>query len=201
MTDIFIQKASFILPRLERDFDLIRMHSAAIVGNLAHECNGFRTMQEIKPTVAGSKGGYGWAQWTGPRRKAFEAWCAQHALSVDSDEGNYGYLKFELETTEHKAIPELRKTVRLTDAVIAFEKNFERAGVKHYESRLAYAERALRLNLGPAIVPLPPDIDMPDVGSAPPAGTSRAPSIQVVMMGVIVAVSGIVVAVLSKCGG
>ncbi|MCG5029758.1 phage tail tip lysozyme, partial [[Ruminococcus] torques] len=68
-----------LAPRIMRDllaearFGFSRDDVAAIVGNLAHETLGFTKMQEMAPTVRGSRGGYGWAQWTGQRRVAFEA--------------------------------------------------------------------------------------------------------------------------------
>src|SRR5690242_19980815 len=96
MTPLFRQKAVLVMGRLLKDFPIGTNDAAAIVGNLGHESGGFATLQEIKPTVAGSKGGYGWAQWTGPRRRAFEAWCGQQKLKPSSDEANYGYLKLEL---------------------------------------------------------------------------------------------------------
>lgn len=37
------------------------------------ERGGFTLLQEQKPTVAGSKGSFGWYQWTGPRRRAYFA--------------------------------------------------------------------------------------------------------------------------------
>ena len=56
---------------LARDFNLTPAQAAGIAGNLAHETGGFKHMQEIQPMIPGSRGGYGFAQWTGPRRRAF----------------------------------------------------------------------------------------------------------------------------------
>jgi hypothetical protein len=72
---MFRQKAPAIMADLMRDFPpLDPLGAAAILGNIGHECDGFRHLQEIHP-VAG-RGGLGWCQWTGPRRRAFEAWCS-----------------------------------------------------------------------------------------------------------------------------
>lgn len=73
----FRAKAPGIMAQLVRDFPITPEDAAAIVGNLGHESQGFTAMQEFKPVVAGSRGGWGWAQWTGPRRRAFEAYCAR----------------------------------------------------------------------------------------------------------------------------
>jgi len=66
----------------------------------------FKAFQEIHPVVHGSLGGLGWCQWTGPRRHAFEAYCAQKGFSPFSDEGNYGFLVVELNGSEKAAIPQ-----------------------------------------------------------------------------------------------
>lgn len=143
MTPLFRQKALTIMRNLRRDFTLTIEDAAAIVGNLGHESAGFAKLQEIKPTIAGSRGGYGWAQWTGPRRRAFETWCKNVGLQPSSDEANYGFLSVELRGSEKAAIPATKKAVGLEAKVIAFEMNFERAGAKHYPSRIAYARDAL----------------------------------------------------------
>lgn len=138
---LFKQKAPGIMDRLIADFRLADFQAAGILGNLGHECAGFHVMQERNP-VSG-RGGWGWAQWTGPRRRKFEAWCDDEGLQRDSDEANYGYLRLELKTTESGAIASLRKAPTLDAAVEAFERNFERAGAPHYESRKQWARKAL----------------------------------------------------------
>jgi hypothetical protein len=143
MNETFKTKAPRIMRDLIKEFDITETDAAAIVGNLGHECAGFTIMQEIKPTVAGSKGGYGWAQWTGPRRRAFEKFAAERNLSVNTDAANYGFLVYELKNTETKAIPATKAAKTLEDKVKAFEKSYERAGVKHYPSRTKWAQSAL----------------------------------------------------------
>lgn len=143
---VFRSKAPWIMMLLRRDFPALDVDdAAAIVGNLGHESGGFTSMQEIRPTVAGSRGGYGWAQWTGPRRRAFEAWCKQEGLSPADDEANYRYLVVELRGPEKKAIGKLAAAKSLADKVKAFELAFERAGAntKHYASRNRWAAIAL----------------------------------------------------------
>jgi Phage tail lysozyme/Putative peptidoglycan binding domain len=138
---LFQTKSPGIMKKLMSDFDLDVDASAAILGNLGHESGGFLLMQEQKP-LKGGRGGYGWAQWTGPRRRQFEQWAHEHNLPLDSDEANYGFLKHELSSSEAKAIVALRETSTLEGGVRAFEQNFERAGVKHYASRDRYAHLA-----------------------------------------------------------
>lgn len=144
MTDAtFRAKAPGIMRRLMQVFSIEVDDAAAIMGNLGHESAGFTKLQEIKPTVKGSRGGYGWAQWTGPRRKAFEAWCKSAGLAPSSDEANLGYLIVELKGEYHPAIAKTKAAGGLLAKVKAFELAFERAGVKHYPERLKWAEKAL----------------------------------------------------------
>lgn len=152
---LFTQKAPSIMRKLMDDFLLSVMDAAAIVGNLGHESGGFKFLQEKKPLVPGSAGGYGWAQWTGPRRRLYEAYCARNKLDPASDKANYGYLFVELSGSEKAAIPAVKAAKDLRAKVIAFEAKFERAGIKHYESRLKYAEQALKAFEGAPDVQLP----------------------------------------------
>lgn len=143
----FRAAAPIYMRRLMADFPALDgQGAAAIFGNLGHESLGFTKLQEMAPTVKGSRGGYGWAQWTGPRRKAFEAYCARNGKDPASDEANYAYLFVELkgiEGSEAGAIARVVSATGLQAKVEAFEKAFLRAGVKHYESRLQWARIAV----------------------------------------------------------
>lgn len=119
------------------------LDAAAAAGNGGAESGGFTKFQELKPTVKGSRGGYGWFQWTGPRRKAFEAWCAKNSFAPDSDQANIQYLIVELKGPEKATIAAVAKAKTLADKVVAFERSFERAGIPHHDSRIRWAERAL----------------------------------------------------------
>ncbi len=145
-----MKKFNDYVPRITRGLrkefpNLSDMSIAAILGNLAHESGGFEKLQEISPLVKGSRGGYGWAQWTGPRRRDFEAWASRRKLPVSSFEANFGFLVHELKTSEAASIPAVRKGTDLSSKVIAFEKAYERAGIKHYSSRIKWASKALDL--------------------------------------------------------
>jgi peptidoglycan hydrolase-like protein with peptidoglycan-binding domain len=100
-------------------------------------------MQEIKPVVAGSRGGYGWAQWTADRRRAFEAWAKRKGWSVDSYDANYSFLIRELLGPEKRAIAAVKNAQGLDAKVKAFEASYERAGVKAYSKRISWAKKAL----------------------------------------------------------
>lgn len=143
MTAIFRSTAPKAMVTLIAEFGFSREDAAAILGNAGHESNGFATLQEIKPLVAGSRGGWGWFQWTGPRRRAFEAWAKAKKLDLSSYDANLGFLIVELRGTEKAAVAATKRAVGLQAKVEAFEKTFERAGIKHYPSRLKWAKLAL----------------------------------------------------------
>ncbi|WP_038367838.1 phage tail tip lysozyme [Bosea sp. UNC402CLCol] len=138
----FTQKAPGIINRLMADFGFTREQAAGIVGNLGHESGGLNELQERNPTSG--RGGYGWAQWTGPRRRAFEAWAAEKGLDPASDEANYGFLRHELRTSHKGAVSAVKRAGSVEDATVAFENTFEQAGIKNYPSRNKWAQRALR---------------------------------------------------------
>lgn len=135
--------------RLMRDLGLTMEQAAGIVGNLGSESIGFTALQEITPKVPGSRGGGGIAQWTGPRRKSFEAWCALHNLSPKSDAGNYGFLIEELRGSYRKLVAQLQLHLSVDDAVWLVGQTYERPGgttsanLPGYADRLKWAKRAL----------------------------------------------------------
>lgn len=186
----FEEKAPWIMARLMREFGLSKEDAAAIIGNLGHESGGFRLLQEIAPTVKGSRGGYGWAQWTGPRRRAFEAWCQSKGLKPSSDEANYGYLAVELHGPEAGAIAAVKRAAGLRSKVEAFEMAFERAGVKHYDSREKYAVRALNAYVAANAVTLPPPPDIPKPEPIPVPPPSNAPVVAGGIIGAILLALG-----------
>lgn len=141
--DKFQELAPRIINDLVRDLGLKPFQAAAIVGNFGVETGRFKFMQEIKPVVAGSKGGYGWAQWTGARRRSFETWAKNHFYEVNSYDANYSFLIRELKGTEARALELLRTTRNVDEATISFMRNFERPGVPHVELRIKYAKEAL----------------------------------------------------------
>jgi hypothetical protein len=140
---LFRAKAPGIMNLLMADFALDVESAAAILGNLGHESGGFRFLQEKQPLIPGSAGGYGWAQWTGPRRRAYEAYVERNGFDPASDSANYKWLFLELKGDERAAIPAVKNAVGLEAKVRAFEMAFERAGIKHYESRYEWAQKAI----------------------------------------------------------
>jgi hypothetical protein len=133
-----------LMTDLMRDFSLTREQAAGFVGNLAHESGGFNSLQEIKPTVPGSRGGFGYAQWTGPRRREFEAWTGENGLDPTSYEANYGFLKHELTNTPEGKVLDSLRTAKSADVATQIVQNeFLRPGIPHTESRLNWTNRVL----------------------------------------------------------
>lgn len=130
-----------IIERLKKDLQLSTEQAAGIVGNLGHESAGFQTMQEVNP-ISG-RGGLGWAQWTGPRRRDYEQFAASMGLDTSSPEANYQFLLKELRGSESNALSALRNTSTASEATRSFQTNFERAGVVNYASRDRYTNQAL----------------------------------------------------------
>jgi hypothetical protein len=143
MNDTFRRKAPGIMALFMADLGLTMIDAAAILGNVGHECTGFTKLQEMKPTVPGSRGGFGWPQWTGPRRRAYEAYCARNRLDPHGDVANYRYMLVELRGSEKAAVRALKAAEGLKAKVKAFEMAYERAGAKHYASRNGWAQAAV----------------------------------------------------------
>lgn len=139
----FVADCARLGPRLMRDLGLTELQAAGLLGNLGHESGGFQSLQERRPVVKGSRGGWGLAQWTGPRRRAMEAWCRTRRLDPADREANYGYLCEELRGSEAEALVALKRTATLESATETFCTLFERPGIVALDSRLAWSRRAL----------------------------------------------------------
>lgn len=140
----FYNKWSVIfMDRLMKDFDVGLYDAAAIVGNAGHESGGFKQLQELKPLVAGSKGGWGIMQWTGPRRREAEAYWKRNNLNPTDMDANYKFLFVELSGPEGKVLDKMKLATGLDDKVEVFSKTFLRPGIPHMDSRKVWAKRAL----------------------------------------------------------
>lgn len=139
---LFRQKAPGIIDKLMGDFPIGLDDAFAILGNIGHECFGFTLLQEVAPIVKGSRGGWGWCQWTGPRRRDFEAYCRRTGKDPASDAANYAWLWVELKGAESAALGKLLKAPGLEAKTIAFSRAFLRPGIAHEDSRIQWARVA-----------------------------------------------------------
>jgi tail lysozyme len=148
---LFKQLAPRMMRDLMRDFSpLADFQVAGAVGNGGGESGGFMQIQELKPTVNGSKGGLGFFQWTGMgtakkpgRRRAFEALLKKMDRPPNDYDANYEMLKIELKGPEKATITALRKTKDVVEATKMFMVKFERPGIPHFEGRVKWSRMAL----------------------------------------------------------
>lgn len=164
---LFEEKVKRYVPRLQTDLGITRIQACGIFGNIGTETGGFKHLQEIKPVVAGSKGGYGWMQWTGPRRRKYEAWCKTNNRNPADDESNYLYLVKETKTDELHSLNQLRKTTAIESATETFMAQNLRPGVKHLDNRIEWAKKADEASKVPVAEPAV-------VGGTVIAGTAAA---------------------------
>jgi hypothetical protein len=159
---------------LQKDFGVPQHVAVGVVGQLAAESGGFNTLQEINPMVKGSKGGWGYAQWTGPRRREFER---RFGVGNDSYDANYGMLKHELtDTSESKVLDKLRGAKDSQSAGRIFTDNFLRPGIPNYSGRDKWTNRIAGLVSGD---PGQQDWSTPATapkGKAPSGGGGEAPA-------------------------
>lgn len=135
-------------------------------------------MQEMNPLVKGSKGGLGWAQWTGmsaknPRRREFEAFAREQGLPTDSYAANYGNLLRELQGPESAALKHLRQQTDVDGSTMSFLDKFERAGIRHEDSRKRWAQRAYNTEPPRPQETVPPGLDMTATGSSSRPSSKR----------------------------
>lgn len=141
-SNLFEMKAPQLVRDLMADFQLTENQACGILGNAGHECDGFRQFQERGITPP--RGGWGWFQWTGPRRRAFEKWAKGRGLDFSSDAANYGFLQEELTSTEANALAQLKRAKTLEESARVFMETFERPGIPHLAGRIKWANRALK---------------------------------------------------------
>jgi len=138
-----------VISDLTRDLGVTPEVAAGIVGQLGYESDGLQGINERQPVVPGSRGGFGWAQWTGPRRKQFEAWSADQGLDAASPEANYGFLVHELKNTpESRVLEKLQGVSDPQQAGKIFTDTFLRPGIPAYDKRASWTEKAMN-----AIIP------------------------------------------------
>lgn len=155
-----------VVSALMRDLKLKDFQAAGLVGGFGVESIEFKVLHEIGQDE--DVGGYGWAQWTGPRRRKFFAWCEKNGLNWQSDEANYGYLVYDL-THDYKGFfTKLKRTEDIEEAAHLAHREYETPqevldGTEtSYPARLRYAKRALA---GAGSTPTPgPE---PEPGPAP----------------------------------
>lgn len=114
-------------------------------------------INEKSPLIPGSRGGFGLAQWTGPRRAALEQFAQSTGRPVGDMNTQLDFLVNELKGPESKAAQSIFSTSTPQDAAVAIARDFLRPSQSNLDRRVArYA-------------------GMPDAGAPPPLAFSGEP--------------------------
>jgi hypothetical protein len=145
------------------DFGLSAEQASGAVGNFMAESGGINLPPDINEgehegAPPKFSGGYGWAQWTGPRQVAFIDYVTAPeqgfmASKTDhaNDAANYAWLKKELSESQKVTIDALKGASTPEDAAVAFEAAFERAGKPVLDKRKSNARQVYEESLGNSV--------------------------------------------------
>jgi hypothetical protein len=110
-----------------------------IVANMKAESNLQPGINEISPVVAGSRGGFGLNQWTGPRRVAYEQFAAERGAPLDDLQTQLDFTMYELQGPERAAYSALQGVQDPIEAARIYSEKFLRPGIPNMDKRLGYA--------------------------------------------------------------
>jgi hypothetical protein len=94
-------------------------------------------INEAKPLVPGSRGGFGLYQLTGPRRQGYERFAAERGVSPDNTDAQLDYLIQELQGSERGAAADIFATETPGQAAAAIVNKFLRPAEQHRREREA----------------------------------------------------------------
>jgi hypothetical protein len=94
-------------------------------------------INEIEPIVPGSRGGYGLMQWTGPRRRALEAFAAEKGMDVSNPDLQLDFLVSELHGPEAGAWGKISAAGDTGSAAAAIVNDFLRPAESNRSKREA----------------------------------------------------------------
>ena len=134
--DQYKTKSVWLIGKLIADFQLKDFQAAGICGN-GYQESMLQAVLEDDGIVTSPTRGIGWFQWTGPRHRAFVAYCAGANLEWHTDDAQYGFLKHELETNYAYVLGHLRPTTTLADATQIFERYYRSEYRARYLARAA----------------------------------------------------------------
>ena len=111
------------------NLNLSPVAAAGIAGSGTQESTMGVNMQEKHPIVAGSRGGLGVFQWTGPRRVEFENWARKNNMDPNKYETSMEFLKWDLQRPQWAKMLSLMRAARTTDeASQIFNQYYESGG-------------------------------------------------------------------------
>lgn len=138
-----------------------------MVANMIAE-SGLKTdINEIAPLVPGSRGGYGLNQWTGPRRRQFEAFAAERGVPASDLNTQLDFTLWELQNTEKGAWNALQGANDPIEAARIYSERFLRPGIPNMDKRLSEAARLAGVAFDPNAAPMGNALAQ---GPAAPAG-------------------------------
>jgi hypothetical protein len=95
------------------------------------------SVNERKPLVPGSRGGFGLYQLTGPRRKQYEAFAQQRGVDPGDVDAQLDFLMMELNSTEKNAARSIFSAPDVGTAAAAIVKDFLRPSPEYRDERIA----------------------------------------------------------------
>lgn len=108
-----------------------------ITGSLVGESNLDPGVNEAAPLIPGSRGGFGLPQWTGPRRRQFEAYAAERGAPLDDADVQLDFLVWEMQNSEAGNIGATFNARTPEEAAAAFTSDFLRPGIPHMDRRIS----------------------------------------------------------------
>lgn len=117
-------------------------------------------INERNPTVPGSRGGFGLAQWTGPRRRALEQAAQQRGVSPADVDLQLDFLMGELQGDESRAARSILAAEDAGTAAAAVARDFLRPAQEHLNRRVAnYTGGGSMSTMGGGNVTAGPDLN------------------------------------------
>lgn len=113
------------------------VQAEAFVWNFKDESGLNPGINEIAPIVPGSRGGFGLSQWTGPRRRALEAYASSQGRPVDDADLQLDFLMTELQGPEKSAWDRISAAQTTPEAAAAVVNYFLRPAEEHRARREA----------------------------------------------------------------
>ena len=121
----------------------------AAVANMIAESNLNPSINEIAPTVPGSRGGLGLNQWTGPRRRQLEDFASSRGSSPNDLNTQLDFTMWEMQNTERGAWDALQGATDPIEAARIYSEKFLRPGIPHLDRRLSEAARIAGMDYTP----------------------------------------------------
>jgi len=106
-------------------------------------------INERNPTVPGSRGGYGLAQWTGPRRRSYEQFAAQNGVQPDDLDTQLDFVVNELGGSERRAANNIYASTDRGQAATAIARDYLRPAPQYLQERVARYNNSPPVNVAP----------------------------------------------------